>query len=304
MAKFGCVPGSRPVSFVFFLAFAIAAAWAQQGPPAAPSAGASAAQSAAGEPDNTSSESKANDDLLAKAAKLYYSTKEAGLEGFDCEVHPDWRKLFSSATQGAVIADDDRRLLTLKPVKITMHARMGGGSSVDWVQTADPGKPLDADATSLLEQMHRATEQTVMGFLQFWTPFVDGSVVPASSTGMKVTHSATDYTIHIEQNGAQVTEIFSNEWVLQHFDVVTSGASIKFAPSYQPTEKGLLVNRFEANIDPVGQATGPAQQMHVQVSYATVDGLPIPSNLNMEVVGTGVFNLSMDACRTHWTAKQ
>ena len=196
-----------------------------------------------------------------------------------------------------------RELPTLKSVKITMHARLGGGSSVDWVQTADPAKPLDADAASLLEQMHRATEQTVQGFLQFWTPFVDGSVMPANSAGMKVTHSATDTTMHIEQNGAKVTEIFSNELVLQHFDVVTSGVSIKFAPSYQSTEKGLLVNRFDAHIEPVGQATVPAQEMHVQVTYATVDGLPIPSNLNMEVVGTGVFNFSMDGCRTHLAAK-
>ncbi len=303
MVKFGSVPGSRPVSFVFFLAFAIAAAWAQQGPPAAPGAGASAAQDATGKPEDASADNKANDELLAKAAKLYYSTKEAGLDGFDCEVHPDWRKLFSSATQGAAIADDDPRLNTLRPVKVTMHARMGGGSSVDWVQTTDPDMPLDADATSLLDQMHRATEQTVQGFLQFWTPFVDGSVVPANSGGMKITHSTTDYTIHIEHNGAQVTEIFSTELVLQHFDVVTSGVSIKFAPSYQPTEKGLLVNQFDAHIDPVGQATVPTQEMHVKVSYATVDGLPIPSNLNMEVVGTGIFDLTMDGCRTHLAAK-
>ncbi len=297
MVKFGCVSRSRPVSFVFFLAFAMAAA-AQQGTPPVSSAG-----SAGARPDDTPSDSQANDQLLARAAKLYYSTREAGLEGFDCEVHPDWRKLFSSATRGAPMADDDPRLATLKPVKVTMHARLGGGSSVDWVQTTDPGKPLDADATSLLDQMHQATEQTVQGFLQFWTPFVDGSVIPSTSGGMTVTRSATDTTIHIEQNGARVTEIFSNELVLQHFDVVTSGVSIQFAPSYQPTEKGLLVNRFDAHIEPVGQAAVPVQEMHVQVSYATVDGLPIPSNLNMEVVGTGVFNLSMDGCRTHLAAK-
>ena len=79
--------------------------------------------------------------------------------------------------------------------------------------------------------------------------------------------------------------------------------SIKFAPSYQSTEKGLLVNRFEAHIEPIGQASVPAQEMHVEVAYATVDGLPIPSNLNMDVAGTGVFNLSMDGCRTLRAAK-
>src|SRR5205814_6094231 len=199
MVKFGSIWGGRLASFVFFLALGPVAARAQQGPPAAPGAEQSATQSATGKPEDAS-DSKANDELLAKAAKLYYSTKTAGLDGFDCEVHPDWRKLFSSATPGTAIADDDARLQTLKPVRVTMHARLGGGSSVDWVQTPEADKPLDANAASLLEQMHKATEQTVQGFLQFWTPFVDGSVVPANSAGMKFTHSGTDYTIHIEQN--------------------------------------------------------------------------------------------------------
>jgi hypothetical protein len=123
-------------------------------------------------------------------------------------------------------------------------------------------------------------------------------VVPASSEGLKVTHSAGDFTIQGEQNGAQVTEIFSKEMILQQFNIVTGGVSIRFAPSYQPAEKGLLVNHFDAHIEPVGQASVPAQVMHVQVVYATVDGLPIPSNLNMEVVGTGTFSMAMDGCHT------
>jgi hypothetical protein len=175
---------------------------------------------------------------------------------------------------------------------------MSGPSTVEWVRIPDPEKPLDADASLLLDRMHEATEQAIQGFLQFWIPFVDGSVVPPSSQGLKITRSATDFTIQGERAGAQVTEIFSNEMILQHFNVMTGGVSIRFNPFYQSTEKGLLVNHFDAHIEPVGQASGPAQVMHVQVLYATVDGLPIPSNLNMEVVGTGTFSMAMDGCRT------
>jgi hypothetical protein len=193
---------------------------------------------------------------------------------------------------------DDARILVLKPVKVTVHARMNGQSTLEWVRTPDPEKPLDSDSSILLDRMHEATEQAMHGFLQFWIPFVDGSVVPASSAGLKVSRSASDFTIHGEQNGTQVTEIFSNEMILQHFNVITNGVSIRFAPSYHSTEKGLLVNHFDANIQPLGQASETAQVMHVQVLYATIDGLFIPSNLNMEVVGTGTFNMAMDGCRT------
>jgi hypothetical protein len=280
-----------------FLALVTGAAWAQQAPASPPSAAASVTGEA------TAPATKADDELLAKTAKMYYSTRTAGLDGFDCDVHPDWRTLFSSANNGAALADDDSRLATLKPVKIALHARMAGGSTMEWNRPASPDKPLDAEATNMLDQLHQATEQTMQGFLQFWTPFVDGSVVPASSEGLKITRSATDWTLHGEQNGTEVTEIFSSANVLQHFNVLTGGLSIKFEPSYQSTEKGLLVNRFDAHIEPAGQSATPAQVMRVDVVYADIDGVPIPAKVNVDVVGTGTFNMAMNGCKTLLASK-
>jgi hypothetical protein len=288
---FSRLPQNRWVLAVICLSFAAGAAWGQQpasGEPEKASPPASQSQ-----PDR-----KADNELLAKAAKLYFSTKTAGLDGFDCEVHPDWPTIFASANKGVPVAADDAHMLALKPVRIAVHARMNGGSTIDWVLPPNPDKPLDADSSAMMDQMHQGMDQIVQGFLQFWTPFVDGSVIPGSSEGMTVTHSPTEFTLHGDQNGTEVTEIFSNDLILQHFDVVTGGASIKFSPVYQPTEKGLLVNRFDAMIQAAGQSSGPTQEMRVQVDYATIEGLPIPSRLNIEVVGTGVFNLALDGCQT------
>jgi hypothetical protein len=272
------------------------AAWAQQAPAPPPSAAATTTTEA------SAADRKADDELLAKTAKMYYSTKAAGLNGFDCDVQPDWRTLFSSANNGAAPPDDDERLATLKPVKIALHARMTGRSTMEWTRPGSPDAPLSAGSTAMLDQLHQATEQTLMGFLQFWAPFVDGSVVPESSEGLKITRSAANWTLYGEQNGTEVTEIFSNENVLQHFNVLTGGLSIKFDPSYESTEKGLLVNGFGAHINPVGQSS-PGQVMHVAVIYAAIDGVPIPSKLNIEVVGTGTFNMALDGCRTLLASK-
>ena len=306
MCRLGSFVRSVRATVSLFLVLAAAAAWAQPSPAAAPQrANAPAPQASTAQPDQptVTPDAKADNALLAKTSRLYYSTRTAGLDGFDCQVHPDWHTLFTSASKGAPIAEDDARILILKPVKITVHAHMSGPSTLEWVRTPDPDKPLDADSSLLLDRMHEATEQAMQGFLQFWTPFVDGSVVPASSEGLKVTRSPSDFTIQGEQNGAQVVEIFSNEMILQQFNVMTGGVSIRFAPSYQSTEKGLLVNHFDAAIEPVGEASAHAQVMHVQVLYATVDGLPIPSNLNMEVVGTGTFSMAMDGCHTNQASK-
>ena len=78
-----------------------------------------------------------------------------------------------------------------------------------------------------------------------------------------------------------------------------NGTSIKFSPSYTPTPQGLLVNKFVAHIQPTGAAPGQAQEMKVGVEYQPVNGLTIPSSLNMEVVGTGVFKFTFDGCTTN-----
>ena len=52
-----------------------------------------------------------------------------------------------------------------------------------------------------------------------------------------------------------------------------------------------------------GQSSTPGQVMRVEVIYATIDGVAIPSKLNVEVIGTGTFNMALDGCRTLLASK-
>jgi hypothetical protein len=236
---------------------------------------------------------------LAKAAALYYSSAKAGLTGFDCSVHPDWHHLFVTADKGQTVAEDDPRIALLKTVKITMHARMKGNSVLDWATEANPGKPLDDTSTALLDGMHQSVQQTLEGFLQFWIPFMDRSVVPDSAENLEISHTAAANTIHAKQGGTDLTEVFSNELLLQQFNVDLNGTSIKFSPAYKPTPQGLLVNGFVARILPAGTPPEKVQVMNVGIEYQSLDGLVIPSQLHMEVVGTGTFDFVFDGCATN-----
>lgn len=246
---------------------------------------------------------RGNDDdaLLARAAKLYYSTKTAGLTGFDCTIHPDWLSLIQSAENDSSVSDHSENVMLLKGVAVTLHARMNGASALDWVQPLNASKPLDQASAEMLDRMHKAAEQTLMGFMQFWTPFVDGSVVPPNAGGMEITHSSSGITLHVKQPDTEVTEVFSNELILQKFKVVTDGKTIDLAPSYDSTDAGLLVSRFAARIGPENATAAQAQEMHVEIYYQTIGDFPIPSRLNMEVVGTGIFNFKLDGCRVNPT---
>ena len=236
---------------------------------------------------------------LAKAAALYYSSAKAGLTGFDCSIYPDWHTLFITANKGESVAEDDPRIALLKTVKITMHARMKASSTLEWILEPNPDKPLDEASNQLLDGMHQSVQQTLEGFLQFWGPFIDGSVVPDSADGLEITHTPAAHTIHTTQSGTELTEIFSSDLVLEHFNVDLNGTSIKFSPAYTSTPQGLLVNKFEAHILPAGAPPEKTQVMKVGVEYQSLNGLTIPAHLHMEVVDTGTFNFAFDGCTTN-----
>ena len=227
---------------------------------------------------------------------MYYSTAKAGLSGFDCAVHPDWHAMFASADPGADVSNNDSRVTLLNGVAITLHARMKGGSTLDWTPAA--GGATDADSTALLNGMHEATEQTlVQGFLHFWTPFMDGEVVPDNSSGLTVTHGPSTFTLHSVSDGTDVTEVFSNDLMLEKYDVIMGSTSIKFEPTYNTTAQGLLVERFLAHIQQLGNPPTPVQEIRVGIEYQTIEGFFIPHQLNVEVVGAWIFNMSLDGCK-------
>lgn len=235
-------------------------------------------------------------EMLARAARLYYSSDKAGLTGFDCAVHPDWHALFVSDGSGSIDAADPRIAL-LNSVSIAFHARMKGGSGLDWNPPAHAAQPLDPDSASLLDKMQAGTAQTLQGFMQFWTPFFDGSAVPDSAEGVEVTPvEKGGFKLRSEQEGTTLTEILDSHLVLQQFSVAMNGMTVNLSPSYKSTEKGLLVTGFVAHVISGGAQFGQTDEMHVGIEYQTVDGFPIPARLNMEELNHGIFNFVLDGC--------
>ena len=235
---------------------------------------------------------------LAKTSKLYFSSAKAGLAGFSCDIRPDWRALFLSANKGAEASGSDAYVAQLEKIKVKMHARMLGGSTIEWLEDASGGSAPSSDPNGVIDNMHQTVQQILEGFLQFWSPFMEVSIVPPKADGLEITHGATSHTIHAKQGSTELTEIFNSNLVLEHFNVTLAGTSIKLTPNFTPTPQGLLVKSFSAEIIPAGATAGQTQKMQVRVEYQTVNSQTIPGQLNMEIVGTGNFNFGFESCST------
>ena len=132
--------------------------------------------------------------FLARASDLYYSSSKAGLRGFDCQVHPDWHSLFISAEQDP----PSPTTIRIQRAEVGQHHAPRPAhrrSSLDWKPPAGaPAKPLNPDLADLLNSMHQGLRSTLHGFMQFWSPFIDGSVIPATPDGLQITHSLKGHT--------------------------------------------------------------------------------------------------------------
>ena len=235
-----------------------------------------------------------NDALLARATALYDSAAKEGLRAFDCQVHPDWNRIMSSARNGAPVATDDPKLALLNTVKIALHARLKGGSSLDWQAPATPEKPLDQAAISLLDRTHRAIENTLQGWLKIWIPLVDGSVAGAfGAEAVNIAQSGNGYSLHSKDGS--LTEEFDRDLLLKTYMTADAGSRMKIEPTFQPAGHGLLLGSFIANIHPAGAAEA-AQQMHVGIEYQTVSGVQIPARLTIEMPSVVEMDFRLDGC--------
>jgi hypothetical protein len=287
MYRFPYVFSARLAGAIFSLLLAATAADAQSpaADPNQPPAPATAPQN----PEN---------EWLAKTAKVYFSSAKAGLTGFDCDIHPDWRALFESASKDKTVAANNAYLGQLKNIKVKMHARMQGGSTVEWLEESGDGQRNSDEMNATIDTLHQTVEQILEGFMQFWSPFMVVSVVPPKADGLEITHSPTSHTIHSQLGTTELTEIFNKDLVLEHFNLMLAGTSIKLSPTFEPTPQGMLVKGFEAEILPAGATPQQTQKMLVRVDYQTVNSQTIPGQLNMDIPGTGNFNFAFDGCST------
>jgi hypothetical protein len=236
-----------------------------------------------------------NDALLARATALYDSTAKSGLRGFDCQVHPDWLTIMTSARKGAAVPADDPKPALLGTVKITLHARLKGASSLDWQAPASQEKPLDQAAISLLDRTHRGIENTLLGLVKIWIPLVDGSV--AESFGEEeanIAHTENGYTLRSKDGS--LTEEFDRNLTLKTYLAADASSTVKIAPMFQPTSQGLRLGSFTAHIRPAGASAESAQEMRVGLEYQTVAGVQIPARFLIEMPSVVEMNFKLDGC--------
>lgn len=255
------------------------------------------------------------DALLAKASKLYYSAVRPGpahgtLESFQCTIQPEWPTLLAAidkatgrSTSSDAVGSNDPRLALLTPIAITEHVDITGRSTLDWNQPSSSEQSANPGSTEMLDRAHQTVEHALEGFFQFWTPFVNGTIIPSSSKGIEVERNDAGYSVRAALRDQKLNEVFSPDLTLKEFNVSMGGIGIRFMPTFDSTPEGLLVKAFDAHIQLPGTPAPPERRMQVAMDYQTVQGYQLPSHLALDVTGIGRAAFVFSGCTVQPAAK-
>lgn len=234
----------------------------------------------------------ANDAWLTHVRSLYTSTERDGLNGFTCAAQIDWRTMMASANKGTVDAAGERKIAALSGAHAQLEAHLDGSSNVDIDVPTPP-----ADLADSVQTIVGGTKQSIGGFVQFWSPFANESVIPENSAGVDVSTTAGGgHILHVSDSGTSVTETFDANDVLREYDVQMTGTTALVTPTFTPSAKGLQVTAFLAHYQAQGNA---GQDIQVKIGYSDVNGFSIPSDVNMSVVGTATINFTLSGCKVN-----
>ena len=254
----------------------------------------------------TAASASLNDALMARATALYSSALKTGLRRFTCQVHPDWQKIIASARNGAPQDADAAKAVLLQAVRITLHARLQGDSTLDW-QPPDSAIPRTQETVDMLDHAHRSIDSTLDGVLKLWTPLVDGSLAESlSDDAMDVQQTGSGYLVRSKPAASKdkpaasqahsVSEDFDQKLLLVHYRLVDAGSTASLAPAFEPGPQGLLVSSFDAFLQPAGAPATDARQMHIAFKYQPVAGVQIPTSIAVTLPSVVEMDFTLDGC--------
>jgi hypothetical protein len=235
------------------------------------------------------------DTLLAKATALYASTAKSGLRGFDCGVHPNWEEIRASSRKDAPAPGSDSEIVLLNTVKIALHVRLEGESSMDW--EVPEGNSRDPASGAMLERAHRGIEQTLTSALKLWISLVNGSVAESlGAENVEITQNENGYSVRSRDKRHSLAEEFDRKLLLTRSVIADAGSVVDIAPVFQPTSQGLLLGSFVARVQQAGGAAERAQEIRFSVEYQNVSGAQIPQKLAVEVSHLVTMEFLLDGC--------
>ena len=162
---------------------------------------------------------------------------------------------------------DDPSLQTLELIKFNVAMSPNGLLSVERSRVPSNGNRETDDTIRMIMD---GTEQKLNSFFEAWKPFVLFSVFPDPSSVYKIEEDQQGYRIHAKDGDLDSTVAMRKDLTVTQISANSKGLSGKTDPEFLKSDRGLLVNKLDSDIN------GGKVKSTITIQYQDVEGLKLP----------------------------
>ena len=229
--------------------------------------------------------------LLLSARQQYYNLRTNGVKSYTCNVYFDWDGFFTQVA-GKPLPKDDPTMVYLKSLKLVLVNDLSGEGDMKFI---DAGAPPE-DHKEGVEKLKASIKQMVGGFVQAWTPTLNGTIIPVEVDGMKKTPAG--YTL--TGKGEETTEeTLDSNLRLTGLSVKSKDLLSTMQTTFISSPKGLLMTEMEGDYHEPESA--PATHVVMKTSFEPVAGVELPATLTASVPSVATFKFAFNGCTVEKT---
>ena len=224
--------------------------------------------------------------LLISARQQVYNLRTSGVKSYTCDVFFDWDDFFTQVA-GKPLPKDDPTMVYLNSLKLVLVNDLSGDASMKFI---DAGAPPE-ERKDGVEKLKGSIKQMVGGFVQAWTPTLNGTIIPAEVDSLKKTPDGYLLTGKGEES---TSETLDSNLHLTGLSVQSKELSSTMQTTFVPSPKGLLMTEMAGDYrEP--DATAPTHVV-MKTTFAPVEGAQLPATLQASVPNVATFKFAFRGC--------
>jgi hypothetical protein len=213
--------------------------------------------------------------LLKEARSAYYSLKDEGMQGFRCDMTPNWAALLEEQRK-ANPEGIDKAIERLKGIHFSVEVDSEGNAKVQHTEAAADNPEMAQG----LSQVYRGMEQMTTGFFQTWAVFVVRPALPEAGTEFDLESGPQSHHITYNEGPTKVAVTMNRQLAITAVKVQAEGFDSMVRPQFASTGKGYLLTGYDAEYQ--GASGGDRTNLQVKIDNQKVSGLQIPQKLNLK----------------------
>lgn len=219
--------------------------------------------------------------VLRQARLAYVNLAGKGFNRYRFVATPDWAAMLAELAKSNPAGYDAAMKLFAK-VRFEVLVGAQGDAQVSHNVVDTPNQ----ESTAGMNQVYSGMEQILTGFFQTWTPFMLQTPFPPVGHAVKVEDAGSHYRMAWEEEGnTRVQLLMDKTFAITEMKVNSPAFDSTIRPVFEKQAGQFVLASYDAEY--LAKANASSMRLKVLIKNKTLQGLPLPAALDLNVWNSG-----------------